>query len=125
MPLGYVVVTYNWSEHLGMNPLTALWACCVIGETVTFLLMAGAIGAHHTASPGPYNSAFGLAAVLRLALAIGATQCCRTGQPSQKKPLKARGWARTRRRTMMHSIRKVRAKSRRPSSSNEGGDTSG
>lgn len=47
MPLGYVVVTYNWSEHLGMTPLTALWACCVIGETVTFVLMAGAIGADH------------------------------------------------------------------------------
>ena len=45
MPLAYVVVTYNWGEHLGLEPLTALWACCAIGETVTFLLMVGAIGA--------------------------------------------------------------------------------
>jgi hypothetical protein len=50
VPLGYVVVTYNWSEHLGMTPLTALWACCVIGETVTFVLMAGAIGADNQPS---------------------------------------------------------------------------
>ena len=55
MPLAYVSVENEWGSHIGLNPLTTLWACCVIGESVTFILMMGAIGAPftYTSSPAP------------------------------------------------------------------------
>lgn len=75
MPLAYVSVEMDWGSHIGLNPLTTLWACCVIGESVTFILMMGAIGASYTAQ---------LLATLRLyaeraTAASASVQCRRTG----------------------------------------------
>ena len=45
VPLAYAAVTYDLGDRYlgGLNPLSTLWACCVIGEGITFVLMAGAI----------------------------------------------------------------------------------
>jgi hypothetical protein len=131
VPLAWFVVTFNWGEHVGLNPLTSLWACCVIGESVTFVLMAGAIGALLSAAPARAAAVAATAVPQRAAprsacsrarvalpcqvcpptrLSIthyaARVQCSRTGRRSRRKRSRTHKWARTRTKTMTHSSRR-------------------